>query len=183
MLVADGGNMVKKLNLFRGAIMESGAPSGYVVFLIAIQLAPLTNSLYILSASGVCATSRDGVPPVSELESGYQEFATLAGCGGALHNGTSLQCLRSQPALTLYKAMVVQLENSTEAFPYNRVRDDYWFPVLPSAAVRAGKVALVPIITGTLITLAFAFPAVVLRKDTTAPCILILLSSFRKQFG
>jgi len=29
-LVADGGTAVKKLNLFRGAIMESGAPSGFV---------------------------------------------------------------------------------------------------------------------------------------------------------
>lgn len=29
-LVADKGKAVKKLNLFRGAIMESGAPSGYV---------------------------------------------------------------------------------------------------------------------------------------------------------
>lgn len=29
-LIADGGQAVKKLNLFRGAIMESGAPSGFV---------------------------------------------------------------------------------------------------------------------------------------------------------
>jgi carboxylesterase type B len=31
LLVADGGKAVKRLNLFRGAIMESGAPSGYVI--------------------------------------------------------------------------------------------------------------------------------------------------------
>lgn len=29
-LVAGGGKTVKNLNLFRGAIIESGAPSGYV---------------------------------------------------------------------------------------------------------------------------------------------------------
>lgn len=47
LLVADHGKAVKKLNLFRGVIMESGAPSGYFSTRLTVTLFVLTRTPFI----------------------------------------------------------------------------------------------------------------------------------------
>lgn len=49
LLVADRGKAVEKLGLFRGAIMESGAPFGYKSPLSVLR-APCLNSSFRISA-------------------------------------------------------------------------------------------------------------------------------------
>src|ERR1700733_6115379 len=91
----------------------------------------------------------DGVPPPEYVDPAYQSFASLLGCGLSLANGTSLACLRSVPTDRLLDVTLYILSQSTEALPFNRVQDGYFHDVSPSFQVRAGKVAIVPVLMGT----------------------------------
>jgi hypothetical protein len=128
---------VEKQNLFRGAIMESGAPSGYVY--LDVNLSSLLTFVLLCS---------DGVPPPAYLEPAYQALVTIVGCGPTLANGTSLPCLRSIPTGKLFNATLYLLSQGTEALPFNRVQDGYFHDAAPSVQVRTGKVANVPLIIG-----------------------------------
>ncbi|KAF8313066.1 alpha/beta-hydrolase [Clavulina sp. PMI_390] len=118
MLVAGRGKAVKKLGLFRGAIMESGAPSG------------------------------DPVPPPSYLDPRYEAFVTASGCGPALANGTAIACLRSMPTAVVYNASLLLLSTSTLALPFNRVIDGYFHDSSPSIQVRGKRVSTIPLMMG-----------------------------------
>lgn len=85
---------------------------------------------------------------MSLLEPTYQTLATSVGCGGAVQNGTALACLRAVSAADIFNAMTTILSTAGDSPPFNLVEDDYFNPILPSAAVRAGLVAEVPVITG-----------------------------------
>lgn len=80
-----------------------------------------------------------------QVEYAYQTLATSVGCSGA----NSLACLRAVPATNILNAMARILSTASDAGPFPRVQDDYFHPILPSAAIRAGWIADVPFITGT----------------------------------
>lgn len=90
----------------------------------------------------------DGVPPPAYLEPAYQSLTSLVGCGSALTNGTALACLRNLPTAVVFNATLALLSQSTFAVPFNRVVDGYFHDVLPSAQVRAKRLATVPLIMG-----------------------------------
>ena len=92
----------------------------------------------------------DAVPDPSYLDSSYRDFASLVGCGSALSNGTSLQCLRGASTDILANASQAILPPGSVTLPYNRVQDGYFHDKLPSAQVRGGRVATVPLMMGVL---------------------------------
>jgi len=139
-LVAGRGKAVQRLNLFRGAIMESGAPSGYAVLSFSRQA--LMNYLSLVPS--------DGVPIPSYFEDSYRKFASLAGCGPALSDRTSLQCLRGISADVLTNVSIAVVQPGL-TLPFNRVQDGYFHDALASQQVREGRVATVPLLIGGLV--------------------------------
>lgn len=89
-----------------------------------------------------------GAPPPAYYEPIYQSFASLVGCGSALTNGNSLACLRDIPTAVVFNATLALLANATLASPFNRAVDGYFHDVLPSAQVRAKRLATVPLMMG-----------------------------------
>ena len=137
-LVAGRGKAVQRLNLFRGAIMESGAPSGYVVL------------SFKANADELPLASSNGVPTPSYFEDSYRKFASLAGCGPALSDRTSLQCLRGVSADVLTNVSIAIVQPGL-TFPFNRVQDGYFHDALASKQVRQGRLATVPLLIGGLV--------------------------------
>ncbi|KAF8334758.1 Alpha/Beta hydrolase protein [Cantharellus anzutake] len=123
LLVAGGGQFVKQHNLFHGAIMESGAPASLTIVFPSLA-----------------------IPTVSDLLPSTDIFAAVAGCPPG-SNSSIISCLRSKPSESLYQASLVTL-NASDALPFNRVVDGFFFRKRAAEEVRRGNVATVPIITG-----------------------------------
>lgn len=102
----------------------------------------------IVIVADALAKYSDGAPSPSYFDPGYQSFANLTGCGSALSTGTTLACLRSLPTSTVFSATLALLSKATLVLPFNRVMDGYFHDTLPSAQVRAKRVANIPLITG-----------------------------------
>jgi len=102
------------------------------------------------SADELLLASRDGVPIPSYFEDSYQKLASLAGCGLALSDRTSLQCLRGISADVLTNVSIAIVQPGL-TFPFNRVQDGYFHDALASEQVREGRLATVPLLIGGLV--------------------------------
>ncbi|KAI0156831.1 Alpha/Beta hydrolase protein [Xylariaceae sp. FL1272] len=124
MLIEGGDNTYNGKPLFHGGIMNSGA--------------------------GLPATPTDG----AEAQGSFDAIVQAAGCSTeAVGEGNELECLRQMPwdafnnvtdvvpSLFTYTGVVI-------AFPPRPDPSDSFFPLSPEAAIRQGKIARVPIITG-----------------------------------
>ncbi|KAF8320861.1 alpha/beta-hydrolase [Clavulina sp. PMI_390] len=151
-LLADGGKAVKDLNLFRGAIMQSGAPMAD-----GNRFPNATDGLYALLLRTLdCPTPPSYASITSVLPYWYLQTPSKFSLSSSRSTAAErLDCLRKVPPERLLEATANVMRNNLEEVhwmrPFDRAQDGWFHNGTAAENVRDGKIAVIPILIGTML--------------------------------
>ncbi|KAF8320867.1 alpha/beta-hydrolase [Clavulina sp. PMI_390] len=178
-LLADGGKAVKNLNLFRAAIMQSGAP-----MVDGNRFPNSTDAVYAsLLRTLNCPTppSTPYVPPSDVFAFWHPKLdkpskfspkpTSLAVDDEASTPSERIECLRRASSEQFVKATMEVLSHPDEVHwrrPFDRPQDGWFHQGTAAENLRDGKFAVVPLLTGTTVDEGTMFTPTNIRSNKLA---------------